>query len=422
MKTTQKILFLCASLLLATVGSLFMLSVTESPAFAAFSFVGAITPAITNFVMPGLNIASGLFSLVNIGSVTFSGKEVQSMSEAIMESVYQNPEINSIHMVAEGIVADEQIVFLGILSKITKKNTTCGGSPTAAEIDETEKYWRPVRVRIWVEQCADDLEASFWVYAQQKGIKRKDLTKTDFADFIMQRLDTAIAEDLLRIVWFNDTDHETVDGSPAGVLASGVDITDYTIIDGLWKQLYDVVSADADRYSDGLASRNGQATYAAQKFTAADTTNKVVHGTLQSMIDDADPRLSEAEGKGLFFLVTKSVYNQYKKELKSYTSIEAAWLMVQDGQKVLAFDGIPVIPMTFWDRTIKADFKDGTKYYQPHRALLTVKENIPVGLDALASVKALENFYLPKEETNNWKGGYKVDAKVLQSYLVQVAY
>lgn len=382
----------------------------------AFSGLATMTMQLTGGMPSG-----ALFSLINFAGVTFSGKEVMTMTEAIMTAVNTNPELTSVHSVAEGIVAEQQIVFLGVLSKITKKKESCGGTPTAKEISTSQKTWNPTRVRFWLQQCADSLEETFFVWGLNKGIDRKDLTNTDYSEFLMQRIEEALVEDVMRIAWFNDKDHELIaDGGRVTDALTATGLEDYTIIDGLWKQIYAIVGGDASRKT--AIARNALTTYATQKFLAIDTTNKVVMGIFADMVDNMDPRLYATRGKGLTIWCTSSVYKQYKKELESYGSLESAWIQIQEGVKSLSYDGIPVVPIDFWDRTIRADFDTTTAWYQPHRVVITVKENIPIGIDGTAELSKVKQFFDDMTETNNWKGGYKIDAKVLENHMIQVAY
>lgn len=419
MKTTKKILFVLSALMLSVISGVAFASVTDSAVFGLAITATGFAGSVLTMTHPHLTTARFAFDLINPAQLTFNGKEVMEMSETIMESVYQNPDLNSLHLFVEDIVAKQQIAFLGLLQKITKADPGCNGSAGSSSIPLSEKFWEPTPVKFWLSECATNLEATFWTWGLQKGIKRKDLTGTDFAEFIMERIDTALVEDVLRIAWFNDTDAANYNSSPAGVITNGVDLADYTMIDGFWKKLFAIGTADATKVIS--ISKNAGNSYANQKFTATDVTNKTVHGILQDMLDNADTRLTEQDANTQFY-VTKSIYNQYKRELKSYSAIEASFQMVQNGQKVLTFDGVPVVPISFWDRTIKADFDNGTKTYLPHRAVLSVKENLPIGVDGSDTMKTISNFYLPKEETNNWKGGYKIDVQVLQDYLVMMAY
>jgi hypothetical protein len=357
-------------------------------------------------------------AIINPAQIEWHGKEVQSMAQAIFDDIYSNPELNRIHVIIEGIVALEQIVFLGTLEKITKADAGCGTGETSPTIPMSEKFWTPAKVKIWLSECADTLEESFWIWGTRKGINRDDLTATDFAEFVMSRMQSAMLEDVMRIVWFGNVNAANYSDTTTGVITDGVSVDDYNIIDGLWEQAYEAVAADPSLRT--TIALNAEATYANQAFDATDTTNKLAHSILQSVVDNADYRL---KGKpGAFLLVTDSIYSQYKRELKSYTAINDAWIMVQDGKMELSFDGIPVIPINFWDRTIRADMDSGEAYFQPHRVFYTVRENIPIGFDDSSAIRDMQQYYDPQTEKTNWKSKYRIDTKILKNYLIHVAY
>lgn len=360
-------------------------------------------------------------ALIDNTDLTWNGKEVQEMGQALMTAMYQNPALSDFHEIRENIKAQEQIAFLGLLSKLTKAHTDCGGSPTSTNIPMTEKFWTPAAVRFWLSMCATELEQTFFVWGQNAGIDRLELVndKSHINAFVVQRILEAVSEDTLRIAWFNDTDADNVENTP-GLITTGVSLTDYNIIDGLWKQIYADVASNPSRQT--TIALNSQTTYANQAFDDTDVTNKLAHDILQDMLEAADTRLIDQTSSGLQFIVTRSIYNQLKREYKNYTALQSSFEMVQNGKKALMFDGIPVIPFNFWDRTIDNDFDNGTAHYQPHRALLTVRGNIPLGFDASNATNVLKYFFLDKEETNNWKGGFKIDAKLLESHMYQAAY
>ena len=396
---------------------------------ALTAFFGGVVASVTNDAIGAVAFLTGiagmfmpitkgiLATIITVGDITWNGKEVAGMTEATFDATYSNPELTTFHVIMENIVAKQQIVFLGTLSKISKKATSCGGSPSTKAIDMDEKFWMPERVKFWLSQCADDLEASFWVWGLSKGIARKDLTQGDFSTFMMQRIEEALVEDIQRITWFNDVNHDVVTNSP-GLLTAGTDTTDYTIIDGLWSQIYDIVATTpARRYT---ISENALSTYALQDALASTKALSM----LRDMYQNADKRLKHDKDK--FFILTDSLVDNYQTYLESQ-AVDSSFTRVQAGERGqfdtgLRFRGIPIFCFDFWDRTIRADFDNGTTYYQPHRAVLTTKNNIPIGVDGVEAMKTMKAFYLEPEETTNWKGAYKIDTKVLLDYMIQVAY
>lgn len=358
---------------------------------------------------------------IDPSDIDFSGKQIQSVSELIMEDVYAKPSLSQIHSLATGIKAKQQIGFAGRLSGlIGKVSAGCEPDTDTNTIELTQKLWEPKYIEGRFIQCWKDLLPSFWAWALANGVKKADLTTGDFINFIQTIIGDALWEAWLRLVWFGNTAASNYNGSPTGVITNGISVAYFTPFDGIWEQIADIVSAHAARLSDGLTSKNAQATYSAQAFDNTDTTNRVVTNTLAQMKYDSDFRLREKEG--LQFYVTQSVFDQYAKELRSYSNVDASYTRIEGGYTSLMFEGIPVIGLNFLDRNIRAYQDNGTKYNKPHRALLTTKSNLPVGTEEEGNLAQLDIFYDKKTKKLYVDFGYNLDTKVLQDFMVQASY
>ena len=349
--------------------------------------------------------------ILNPSDLTFNGQEAKDIGEAVIESIFENPAVADLMTVYDGIVTKKQIPFLGTLSKITKKDAGCGSGVSSNNIPMTEKFWNPENLKIWLQLCAEDLINSFWVYAQKLGMDRSDVTGTTIASFVVERMTAAAQEDLLRIIWFNDTAAEWVDDG--GVITDGVPLADYTIIDGIWKQIFAVVAGDAARRV--TISENAGANKTLQLGLANDTALSV----FQSLLTKADSRLKSATDK--IIICTTTLLENYAAYLESKNT-DASFIRIENGYSTLRYRNVTIYGMDFWDRTIQADFDNGTTYDLPHRALLTTKMNLAVGSDKLADAETFKVYYSEDTELNNFKGKYRVDAKLMQDYLIQVAY
>ena len=349
--------------------------------------------------------------ILNPSDLTFNGQEAKDIGEAVIESIFENPAVADLMTVYDGIVTKKQIPFLGTLSKITKKDAGCGSGVSANNIPMTEKFWEPENLKIWLQLCAEDLVNSFWVYAQKLGMDRSDVTGTTIASFVVDRMTAAAQEDLLRIIWFNDKAAEWVDDG--GVITDGVPLADYNIIDGLWKQIFAVVAGSPERLYE--ISENAEPTKVAQLALATERAFKVFQG----LMSGADSRLKSAADK--IIICTTTLLENYASYLESQ-GMDASFIRIENGYSTLRYRNVTIYGMDFWDRTIQADFDNGTTYDLPHRALLTTKMNLAVGSDKLADAESFKVYYSEDTELNNFKGKYRVDAKIMQDYLIQVAY
>lgn len=375
----------------------------------------------------GMFMTASAFALGSIGKgvmlttydpsgLAFNGKEIMSLAQNIFERVFLKPRLEQVLTVVTGIKGKEQIGFLGKLG-LLGRNIGSSCAPTTSEegITATDKFWEPAAIEDRFAQCWKDIKSSFFIWGTKNGINIADLTDTDYISFLEERFADAIWEAVLRIAYFSDTDAENVyDG---GVITDDIDITYFNHLDGIWKQIFDVFTTTPT----AAISRNAQASYANQKFAAADVTNQVVTVAFSTIVDEADSRLRS--DPAAVFQVTWSVWRQYFKELVSigaYT--EAAWAMNQDGRKTLSYNGIPVIPMEFWDRNIRAYEDDGDKWNKPHRIILTVPTNIAVGTEESDMMSNMTTWYEKKDRTTYTDVAWRMDAKLLEEYMIAVGY
>ena len=359
-------------------------------------------------------------ALITPADLTFNGEEIKQLSEAVFESGFSKPELSKFHTIVNGIIVKKQIVILGRLSGMVGKGSGgCAPESGTNTIPLTEKFWEPAPISDRIESCWTDLENSFVAYGSNANVKRADLTSTDFFNYVQDLLTHSIQEAIYRIAWFGDVDAATTTDSPAGVLLAGTDVDYFNKIDGFWKQIYAIVSADATRKTAGLATKNAESTYSAQEFNSTDTTNKVVTNTLQNMRYGADYRLREKAN--LVYIVTQSVADQYERELTA-SNVAFTTERLENGITLLKSGGIELYAFNIWDRIIRSYYKNGTKFYLPHRAVLVTPENLQIGTQEEGSMAELDVHFDRTTKKNYIDFMFNIDAKVVLDYEIQVAY
>ncbi|TZF84516.1 hypothetical protein FW774_05880 [Pedobacter sp. BS3] len=338
---------------------------------------------------------------------------MREFAETVLENAFSKPALEEFHTVEEDIVAKQQIAILGRLSKISRTDPGCGDGKSSKTIPMSEKFWDPAPIKAWISFCHTEVEAMFPVWKKKKGDEISDMTDTEIVDlFLVEIFTDALYEDMLRIAWLGDTDAENV--TDGGKILDGVAIADYTQIDGFIKQLIAIATNDTSRRV--TISENATASYALQDTLAADTAYKVFN----KFVNTADYRLQGDEGK--LIIATQSLVNNYADYLES-KSIDASFIRIEQGFSVLKYRNTIIIGFNLLDRYIRADFKNGTKYtLGPHFAVYTTPEQLRIGLDAKSSIDDFSIWYNIDEEENNLRGKYKLDAKVILNYMVQVAF
>lgn len=359
---------------------------------------------------------AGLF---NPADITWNGKEVETLNEIIIEKVFQKPSLTQIHALWTGIKAKQQIGYLSQLGLVGKKSAGCAPDTSTETVEGSEKFWDPEYIEDRFVQCWKDLIPSFWSWGLKNGVSKGELEQTDFMRFMRDVLSDAMYEAVLRIVWFSDEDAANYNSSPAGFVKNGTNLAFFNPIEGIWKQIFDIVATTSARKTTTLTTKNAQATYADQAFNSTDTTNKIATSTLEALKYEADFRLRGATG--LKFYVTQSLADQYAKELRSQ-NLDMSYERIEGGYDQLYFEGIPVIPLQFWDRIIRQYFDNGTKYYLPHRAILVDTDNIAVGTEEESNLQELKVWHENKDNSLYIDFGFNLDAKVIEDYMIQVAY
>lgn len=364
-------------------------------------------------------------NILDLDPVDFSGKQISSFKEALWTQVFLNPELNSIATIVTGIKARQQVVILGLISILGKtiQKTNCAPDVSDADIPSIEKEWNPNYIEDRFTECWKNLLEKFTVWGLKEGIEKKDLTGTDFADFLESRILVALKESVLRFVWFGDTEAESF--TDGGHIKDGLDVRYFNAIDGFWKQFYGIVAVDSTKRV--TIAKNAGASFAAQKFTAADTTNQVVTGYLEEVLGNMDERAAggvdgNTNDTDLVFFVTKSILTQYKKERRAFNNIDESYKRTEEGYDFLEFDGIRVVALPFMDRFIKAYLSSATVAYQPHRIYLTAISNLQIGVESEGALEQIKSFHDNMTDLYVADIMYSIDALVVEDWKVSLAY
>ena len=351
-------------------------------------------------------------SLIDNGTFTFNPEEVKSYSEVIQQLVYNNPTITDIQAIETGIKHDKQIVFAGKLGLLGKSKTDCTPNP-AGGITLTQKFWRPKLFDFRLEHCQAD------VNAQDKLVNQWTRVNPDFhnivegsgsatGDFLVGIVQDAMPEDILVKAWFSDTASAVF---PTGNFSIGTDLALVNTINGIFKQIFTEIPTPTV-----AIGKNAGVNYANQELESGESI--VV---FKGLYNKSDSRLRNSPDAQ--FLVTRSLYDGLYNDLED-KNLNTAGLIetTLNGLPVLTYRGIKIVMVEFWDRYIASMQNNGTKYFRPHRAILTTKNNIPIGTPDTQSLTSLDAFYDKVTKKNYIDAEYGLDAKLLETYLCAVAY
>lgn len=355
---------------------------------------------------------------LDITGLTLNPKENPDFEKFIFERVYENPAIKSLHAVWGGIKMKEQIVFAGLMGKTGIKDAGCSRPSSGVGVALTEDFWEPETFGDTIINCQADINSLFKAYFDKikKYEDRFDITGSDEEKFLLARYEDAITKAILRLAWLGNKTVAEAEAAAAGLILAA-DVKYYDILNGIWEKIFTKVgTGDIERYT---ITENAEITKTAQTTLAAGRSVEI----FEAMWKVADIRLREDERKQ--FEVSREIFENYRQYLQSKGENFTIDLTT-NGLPSLKWNGVDIINMeTVWDLRVREDFVDNTTnnaYYLANRVVLTVPENTPIGTLNENDFTTMEAWYEKKERQNYMAYGGTLDAKVLEGYMIVVAY
>lgn len=317
-------------------------------------------------------------------NVSFVGKQA---NEVIIQPIMEAHAIETFFDTRPDITFKEQLALNTTLRRIIRKYTGCGFSADGDVINVFEKYLEVCKLKVNLEQCAQNIGTSFFVDLMKKGTDIDDLTDTEIQDFIVARVMESLTLDVPELTWFGDTD------SVDEFLSS---------CDGIWKRIFQAI----DEYS-------GQRLY----VFGASLGECEALDAMRALYSNAPAELDAQPEGNKQILLTRELYDNYLNCREDACCGDKSWDMLEQGKRQLYFRGIPVYKMTEWTEAINFHGLDF-----PHRIMYTLKGNLVVGTDAVSSDNSLKFWYDEKDEMNYIKLKMKWGTQMIYEGLTVVGY
>ena len=355
---------------------------------------------------------------LNFENLTPDNGAVRDLRKLIFLAVLGADQIGALVNVLPKQKNGEKVGFVGEFGLIGKASTKCNPVFDNDIMSTAEKTWDIPEWEVAEKICYADLEGTLAQVAMKTGTDIADLTGTEYLDhIIMPRLELAIRKMLLRFVWFGDKSADVV--ANGGVLKAGTDKTKFTVTDGLWKRLFAIVAADANRHTTIAA--NAQTSWAAQK--AAMKVAGVATGIMDSLIEDA-PLVLRQQPNGVIY-ISQVFKDALDHDIKNNNKgSEMQWEALFDGIEKGTYNGKTVIAVPFWDEIIQGYEATSNvgQYNKPYRAVYTVKDNLLAGVESESELAEIAIWFNRDEQLNKIHAKDKLGTLVAQDDLVQVAY
>lgn len=315
-------------------------------------------------------------AFIDLSALNFCGDQVTAISQLLRDRFLETPNIRDFHTIFENIVVEKEMGYVGKPGMVGKAGMGC--NPTSQDWNTGIRTitWEPTAWDIYIEQCWTDLEATMVAYELNYGVRRPDFTETDYMVLVQDLLLEAMQEMWFRFVWFGDTEAQNV--SAGGVITNGVDVTYFTVLNGLWKQIIQQTTVNPTQLV--TITQNAGTTYEDQTLTPAQAlayTRQVIRQASNAL--KADPNR--------FVLMTSSVYQPLIEnfQLGNGCCSDLFWRNTTEGINELNLNGTRIIEMPLWDEMIDLYQNTGTRWNQPNRILYSSPDVLGIGVDSLQS-------------------------------------
>lgn len=326
---------------------------------------------------------------------------IKRIKDLLEEGQFGLLPLQQVFTIREGIVKGTEFGYYAPVSNVTHLDEGCGKPSKPLDTQVRTGWFDPVPLKVNVSDCYSTLEKTFDAWVAKTGADRFNIDDSDYVAFLVSLIEGAVLNDFHRFVFFGDKNHSTVgSGSGTQVLKTGLDKANFNVFNGVYSQFEKMIASAPDKKI--VVAENAKNSYAEQRELKEDSA----YNTLCKMQDAADFK----SGASRMFLITKSYATNLTRFMRKEFRNEQSFKMVEGGYMVGEFEGVPVVTSDWIDYMIRSNFDDGTKWHNPHRALLYDKNECQIAIDSLEALKDISIEYIGGDTEKVFlKGTYRAD-------------
>ena len=316
-------------------------------------------------------------------------------SKIMLEPMFHSDDIMRNYTIYPNVKFKQNITMAPSLSSITTINAGCTDvSDTCTNsFSVTQKVLMVENVAVKQEQCWDEFKSEVIVESYRNGVNMPDLTGTQLAQVIIDRVRNGIQSDMVRNMWAGD--------NAAAVVA--IDCTYASMGDGLWVTL----SAGGAINGTQMNEVTGTLGAAATEYVTVGATLPAADAILilETVYNTASAALQAVPASEKRIFCNPNIYNAWYSALTqvaSAGSVDYGHSEAQAGKQRLYFRGVELVPMYEWDTaltalagaTFPALFTAATAAIDATAGCIyTAKANLFIGTDVTSPENELKTFY-----------------------------
>ena len=277
------------------------------------------------------------------GALTFAGTNA---SKYLLEPMFHSDEIMSNYTIYPNVKFKQFITMAPSLKSITAQNSGCSTTNACdpAGFTMEQKAIEVKQVSVKQTQCWQEFQNLYIAESYKAGLSMPDLTGTQIADVILDRIRKGIQYDTVRNMWAGDP------------LAAVADCSYQSMGDGLWQLLSVGTAIGAATQMREVTGTLGAA--AAQYITVGATLPAADASlVLEDVWNTAPAELQQTPASDKKMFCTPNIYNAWYSALTqvaSAGSVDYGHSESQAGKGRLYFRGVELVPMYEWDTALTA--------------------------------------------------------------------
>ena len=361
-------------------------------------------------------------SIFNPNVFTFSAEQIRDLAQLLFENTINGDDFRPFHTIIPGIVTDKEVGFVGDIGPVGKAGQGCSPTWTSMAAPTRKVTWSPKIWEIPIAICATDMENQISTYSRKWGLDPDNIEGTDYQRIAYELLDKAVKKMFWRLIWFGDVDAANFNDSPAGVITNGLDVDYVNLFDGFWKQIFDQCTTNP--LQKVAIAANSQATYALQK---SELTPILAYETFENMILNAPLEVRQMPASEIIIYSTLHLYDKAKQHLFKGANgyimpVTESLGYAMNGMQDLMINGYRIIALPIFSQLIDEWENSGTAWNLPHRAVMTTKENLQVGVPSTDAVSELSFNFDFRTRENLFHVKDKLDVKIPQPQYLMSGY
>tara|TARA_R100000655_G_C2986120_1_gene192437 strand:+ start:728 stop:1849 length:1122 start_codon:yes stop_codon:yes gene_type:complete len=324
-------------------------------------------------------------------------------SKILLEPMFVSDDIMRNYTIYPNVKYKKQLIMAPELVGITEANSACGATSSCGQTNTfavTDKHIHAHNVAVKQEQCWTTFKDEVIVESYRNGINMPDLTGTQIAEVIINRVRGGIKSDMTRNMWAGLADNSAASGTN--------DCTYESMGNGLWYHLaQDSSFADSGK----VKAFKGAGATADYNVVGAAMSSDDAQTLLQKAYDNAPTQLKKVPAGEKRMFVTPNVYDGYYASLTQVGNagaVDYGHSMSQAGRDRLYFRGVEVVPMYEWDTALTAvganslvqpavftttEVTGGAAINVTNACIYAAKSNLFIGTDTNSPETQLKMFY-----------------------------